>query len=73
MLPLLLPNIQLLLEDSAVNVVKRCVQATAPMHRYTLMWISQAHTVSSDMELAWIILSGIKNKIVAMIDHDNDG
>lgn len=73
MLPLLLPNIQLLLEDSAVNVIKRCVQATAPLHRYTLMWIAQAHTVSSDMELAWIIFSGIKSKIVAMIDHDNDG
>ena len=73
MLPLLLPNIQLLLEDSAVTVVKRSVQATAHLHRYTLLWITEAHNTSADMELAWIILSGIKAKIIAMIDHDNDG
>ena len=73
MLPLLLPNIQLLLEDDAVSVVKRCVQATAPLNRCTLVWITDAHSTTSDMELAWIILTGIKAKIVAMIDHDNDG
>ncbi|KAF2357901.1 Symplekin C-terminal [Trinorchestia longiramus] len=73
MLPLILPNIQLLLEDGAVSVVKRCVQATAPLHKCILVWVTQAHTVTSDMELAWIILTGIKSKVVAMVDHENDG
>ncbi|KAA0183330.1 hypothetical protein HAZT_HAZT004411 [Hyalella azteca] len=73
MLPLLLPNVQLLLEDGTVSVVKRCVQATAPLHKCTLVWVTSAHTITSDMELAWIILTGIKSKVTAMIDHENDG
>ncbi|ROT70452.1 symplekin isoform X2 [Penaeus vannamei] len=73
MLPRLVPNIQLLLQDEGVAVVKRVVQAAAQLHRATLAWLSSARTVTPEMEQVWHIITSIKNSIITMIDHDNDG
>ncbi|XP_047473127.1 symplekin-like isoform X1 [Penaeus chinensis] len=73
MLPRLVPNIQLLLQDEGVAVVKRVVQAAAQLHRATLAWLSSARTVTPEMEQVWHIITSIKNSIIIMIDHDNDG
>ncbi|XP_042890478.1 symplekin-like isoform X2 [Penaeus japonicus] len=73
MLPRLVPNIQLLLQDEGVAVVKRVVQAAAQLHRATLAWLSSARTVTPEMEQVWHIITAIKNSIIVMIDHDNDG
>ncbi|KAK4296500.1 hypothetical protein Pmani_031010 [Petrolisthes manimaculis] len=73
MLPRLVPNIQLLLADDAIAVVKRVVQSAAQLHRATLSWLALARTVSPEMEQVWHIITSIKNTIVTLIDHDNDG
>lgn len=73
MLPRLVPNIQLLQGDEAVAVVKRVVQAAAQLHRATLSWLSSARTITPEMEQVWHIITAIKNNIVTLIDHDNDG
>ncbi|KAK7069039.1 hypothetical protein SK128_025268 [Halocaridina rubra] len=73
MLPRLVPNIQLLLADSAIAVVKRVIQAAAQLHRATLAWLSSARTTTPEMDQVWQIITLIKGSIVNMIDHDNDG
>lgn len=73
MLPRLVPNIQILLADSAIAVVKRVIQAAAQLHRATLAWLSSARTTTPEMEQVWHIITLIKNSIISMIDHDNDG
>ncbi|XP_042217940.1 symplekin-like [Homarus americanus] len=73
MLPRLVPNIQLLLNDEAVAVVKRVIQAVAQLHRATLAWLSSARSTTPEMEQVWLIITTIKNTIITMIDHDNDG
>ncbi|XP_071524729.1 symplekin isoform X1 [Panulirus ornatus] len=73
MLPRLVPNIHLLLADNAVAVVKRVIQAVAQLHRATLAWLSSARTTSPEMEQVWQIINAMKNTIISMIDHDNDG
>ena len=73
MLPTLLPNIQLLLTDEAMVVVKRVVQSAVQLLRSTLTWLSSARTITDEMDESWNIICDIKNKISAMIDHDNDG
>ena len=73
MLPLLLPHVQILLEDAAVSVVKQCIRVASTLLRRTLVWITTAHTSSSDMDLCIIILISLKTRIAAMLDHENDG
>lgn len=73
MLPRLVPNIQLLLSDQAVAVVKRVIQAVAQLHRATLAWLSSARSTTPEMEQVWLIITIIKTTIITMIDHDNDG
>ncbi|RXG54176.1 Symplekin [Armadillidium vulgare] len=73
MLPRLVPNICLLLQDQAVSVVKRVVQAASQLLRSTLLWLSSARVTTKEMEQTWEIMCSIKGKIIKMIDHDNDG
>lgn len=73
MLPRLVPNICLLLQDQAMAVVKRVVQAAAQLYKSTLMWLSSARKTTVEMEQTWEIICTIKSKILKMIDHDNDG
>ena len=73
MLPRLVPNIKMLLADEAVSVLKRIVQAAAQLHKFTLIWISSAKVTTKEMILTWGVITDIKNEIIKMIDHDNDG
>lgn len=73
MLPRLVPNMQLLVMDEAVSVVKRVVQAVVQLHRATLAWLAAARTTTPEMEQVWVIITTMKNTILTMIDHDNDG
>lgn len=73
MLPRLVPNMQLLVMDEAVSVVKRVVQAVVQLHRATLAWLAAARTTTPEMEQVWHIITTMKNTILTMIDHDNDG
>lgn len=73
MLPRLVPNMQLLVLDEAVSVVKRVVQAVVQLHRATLAWLAAARTTTPEMEQVWHIITTMKNTILTMIDHDNDG
>ncbi|KAG0711695.1 Symplekin [Chionoecetes opilio] len=73
MLPRLVPNMQLLVMDDAISVVKRVVQAVVQLHRATLAWLAAARTTTPEMEQVWHIITIMKGTILAMIDHDNDG
>ncbi|XP_076061813.1 symplekin scaffold protein isoform X2 [Oratosquilla oratoria] len=73
MLPRLIPNLQLLMADEAMVVVKRVVQASTQLYRIVLSWLSNTRTITQEMEQTWLIMTAIKTDIIGMIDHDNDG
>lgn len=72
-LPLIIGNIQSLVQDTAPRVQKRVVQCVTQLYRQTLMWLSKAQTISEPMQLVWSILVNIKAFIINMVDSDNDG
>ncbi|XP_021916110.1 symplekin [Zootermopsis nevadensis] len=72
-LPKVVANLSMLLQDSSVQVQKRVIQAASQVYRGALAWLAKARAVSEEMEAAWAMMGSIKAQIVNMIDSDNDG
>lgn len=72
-LPKVVMNINMLLQDSSAQVQKRVIQAAGPIYKTALMWLAKAKTVTEEMEAAWKVLGQIKQQVIGMIDNDNDG
>jgi symplekin len=66
-------NLQRMLEDQAVAVQKRVIQAMTHLYRATLRFLTEAKAVSERMEAAWVLMCNIKEVIVHLLDSDNDG
>ncbi|PSN37455.1 hypothetical protein C0J52_11700 [Blattella germanica] len=73
MLPKVVANLSMLLQDSSVQVQKRVIQAASQIYRGALAWLAKARGITEDMEAAWAMMGSIKAQIVNMIDSDNDG
>ncbi|KAL1131945.1 hypothetical protein AAG570_011556, partial [Ranatra chinensis] len=73
LLPKIIGNIQVLLQDNAPQVQKRVVQAVTQLYRIALMWVSRASVVTDQMQSVWNILTNIKAYIINMVDSENDG
>ncbi|XP_071441914.1 symplekin-like [Hetaerina americana] len=72
-LPKVVGNLQLFLQDPSAQVQKRVIQAATHLYRTTLSWLACARTVTDEMESTWIILCQIKAQIAKQVDSDNDG
>ncbi|KAJ4429987.1 hypothetical protein ANN_22191 [Periplaneta americana] len=72
-LPKVVANLSMLLQDSSVQVQKRVIQAASQVYRGALAWLARARAVTEEMEAAWAMMGSIKAQIVNMIDSDNDG
>lgn len=72
-LPKVVVNFNLLLQDSSAQVQKRVIQAAGPIYKVTLKWLAKAKTITEEMEAAWKVLGQIKEQVKKMIDNDNDG
>ncbi|XP_046384169.1 symplekin [Ischnura elegans] len=72
-LPKVVRNLQIFLQDPSAQVQKRVIQAATHLYRSALSWLACARTVTEDMESSWTILCQIKAQIAKMVDSDNDG
>ncbi|XP_063228750.1 symplekin isoform X2 [Bacillus rossius redtenbacheri] len=72
-LPKVITNLAMLLEDPSVQVQKRVIQAAGQVYRCTLVWLSRVKNVTEEMEAAWSVMNRIKASIVNKVDSDNDG
>ncbi|XP_068085676.1 symplekin isoform X2 [Anabrus simplex] len=73
MLPRVVANLSMLLQDSSVQVQKRVIQAASQVYRCTLGWLAKARSVTEEMEATWSMIGSIKAQIVNLVDSDNDG
>ena len=72
-LPKIVINLNLLLQDSSAQVQKRVIQAAGPIYKIALKWLAKAKMITEEMEAAWKVLGQIKQQVISMIDNDNDG
>jgi len=63
----------MLLSDQAPQVQKKTILAATQVYKQTLMGLASAKHVTEDMEHAWKSICEVKQKVVFMVDNDNDG
>ncbi|XP_039293523.1 symplekin [Nilaparvata lugens] len=73
LLPKVVPNLQMLLQDSCAQVQKRVIQAASQVYRCTLNWVCKATHITEQMKAVWLMMCNIKKAIVDLVDSDNDG
>lgn len=73
MLPRVIKTITMLLHDDSAMVIKRVVQACGSVYRNFLQCMCSSEDITEVLKESFEQLNLIKNQIIEMIDHENDG
>ncbi|XP_069738617.1 symplekin [Phaenicophaeus curvirostris] len=69
----LVANLNMLLKDENVNVVKKAILTMTQLHRVALQWMVKSKTMSELQEACWDMMSAMAGDIILLLDSDNDG
>ncbi|XP_066559838.1 symplekin isoform X1 [Amia ocellicauda] len=69
----LIANLNMLLRDESVNVVKKTILALTQLYKVALQWLVRCRAVSEMQEACWALLCQMKDEVLALLDSDNDG
>ncbi|XP_067875156.1 symplekin isoform X2 [Heterodontus francisci] len=73
LLPKLIANLNMLLKDENVNVVKKVILTMTQLYKVALQWMVKSKVIIEMQEACWDMVSSMKDDIVSMLDSDNDG
>ncbi|XP_023806986.1 symplekin [Oryzias latipes] len=69
----LIANLNMLLKDESVNVVKKAILTLTQLYKVTLQWLVSSKTLSEMQEACWDLITQMKGEVLALLDSDNDG
>ncbi|RVE58480.1 hypothetical protein OJAV_G00209660 [Oryzias javanicus] len=69
----LIANLNMLLKDESVNVVKKAILTLTQLYKVTLQWLVRSKTLSEMQEACWDLITQMKGEVLALLDSDNDG
>ena len=69
----IITNLLIMLNDDAVAIRKRVIQAMTFLYKQCVKWLCQAKFITDKMEAVWSGISDMKTRIVSMVESDNDG
>nr|XP_019955292.1 PREDICTED: symplekin [Paralichthys olivaceus] len=69
----LIANLNMLLKDESVNVVKKAILTLTQLYKVTLQWLVRSKTVSDMQEACWDMVTQMKGDVLAQLDSENDG
>ncbi|XP_034740815.1 symplekin isoform X2 [Etheostoma cragini] len=69
----LIANLNMLLKDESVNVVKKAILTLTQLYKVTLQWLVRSKTVSERQEACWDLVTQMKGDVLALLDSENDG
>ncbi|KAF3695155.1 Symplekin [Channa argus] len=69
----LIANLNMLLKDESVNVVKKAILTLTQMYKLTLQWLVRSKVVSEMQEACWDLVTQMKEDVLALLDSENDG
>ncbi|GBM09018.1 Symplekin [Araneus ventricosus] len=72
-LPKVVGNLIILLNDQAVSVQKKVIQTTAKLYTLTIKWLCKVKNVDEVMEATWTWMTQLKHNIFALLESDNEG
>ncbi|KAM7407857.1 hypothetical protein PAMA_003564 [Pampus argenteus] len=69
----LIANMNMLLKDESVNVVKKAILTLTQLYKVTLQWLVRSKAVSEMQEACWDMVTQMKDDVLALLDSENDG
>lgn len=69
----LIANLNMLLRDESVNVVKKAILTLTQLYKVSLQWLVRSKAVSEMQEACWDMVTQMKGDVLAMLDSENDG
>ncbi|KAF7655817.1 hypothetical protein LDENG_00049490 [Lucifuga dentata] len=69
----LVANLNMLLKDESVNVVKKAILTLTQLYKVTLQWLVRSKAVSEMQEACWDMVTQMKGDVLALLDSENDG
>uniref|UniRef100_U3FB21 Symplekin n=1 Tax=Micrurus fulvius TaxID=8637 RepID=U3FB21_MICFL len=69
----LIANLNMLLRDENVNVVKKTILAMTQLYKVALQWMVKSRVINEMQEACWEMVSAMANEIIQLLDSDNDG
>lgn len=69
----LIANLNMLLKDESVNVVKKAILTLTQLYKVTLQWLVRFKTVTERQEACWDMVTQMKGDVLALLDSENDG
>ncbi|KFQ94386.1 Symplekin, partial [Nipponia nippon] len=69
----LIANLNMLLKDENVNVVKKAILTMTQLYKVALQWMVKSKVISELQEACWEMMAAMANDIILLLDSDNDG
>lgn len=69
----LIANLNMLLKDDSVNVVKKAILTLTQLYKVSLQWLVRSKAVSERQEACWDLVTQMKGDVLALLDSENDG
>ncbi|XP_040005154.1 symplekin [Xiphias gladius] len=69
----LIANLNMLLKDESVNVVKKAILTLTQLYKVSLQWLVRSKAVSDMQEACWDLVTQMKGDVLALLDSENDG
>ncbi|KAM4608895.1 symplekin [Polymixia lowei] len=69
----LIANLNMLLRDESVNVVKKAILTLTQLYKVALQWLVRSKVVSEMQEACWDMVTQMKGDVLALLDSENDG
>ncbi|KFO18967.1 Symplekin [Fukomys damarensis] len=69
----LIANLNMLLRDENVNVVKKAILTMTQLYKVALQWMVKSRVISDLQEACWDMVSAMAGDIILLLDSDNDG
>lgn len=69
----LIANLNMLMRDESVNVVKKAILTLTQLYKVALQWLVRTKSVTDMQEACWDMVTQMKGDVLALLDSDNDG
>ncbi|XP_068185102.1 symplekin [Antennarius striatus] len=69
----LIANLNMLLKDDSVNVVKKAILTLTQLYKVSLQWLVRSKAVSDRQEACWDLVTQMKGDVLSLLDSENDG
>uniref|UniRef100_A0A1A7XW59 Symplekin n=1 Tax=Iconisemion striatum TaxID=60296 RepID=A0A1A7XW59_9TELE len=69
----LIANLNMLLKDDSVNVVKKAILTLTQLYKVTLQWLVRVKTISDMQEACWNLVTQMTGDVLILLDSENDG